>query len=79
MEKPCYLLYSTMIKNNSKFASRLFTEINHSRSSPFREEGISGSSSSRRTTMTPLEEYEAWQAYGKDLARLKEQAKAKEH
>jgi len=29
--------------------------------------------------MTPVEEYEAWQAYGKDLARLKEQAKAKEH
>jgi hypothetical protein len=72
MEKPCYLLYSTMTKNNSKFASRLFTEINHSRSS---QEGIS---SSRRTTMTPLEEYEAWQAYGKQLTRLKkEREKAK--
>lgn len=54
-----------MIKNNSKFASRLFTEINHSRNS---QEGIS---SSRRTTMTPLEEYEAWQAYGKQLTLLK--------
>lgn len=66
-----------MIKNNSKFASRLFTEINHSRSLLFREEGIS-SSSNRRTTMTPLEEYEAWQAYGKQLTLLKKNDGGKE-
>jgi len=53
----------TQTKTNSKVVNRLMTEINKSRT--FLREA------NERTTMTPIEEYKAWQDYGKDLERQK--------
>jgi len=73
-----------MTNHNSKVVSRLQTVINDSRTSRFKDKFAAISSLNNKqwevktsTGMTPVEEYDAWQAYGKDLARLKEPAKAK--
>lgn len=62
------------VSNNSKIVTRLHADISNSRTSSFKEK-ISAISSNKqwevrgRTTMTPVQEYNAWQAYGKELTR----------